>query len=218
MIYLYDESCGRTTSFSDAKLFIAYLVEDLWGTRYNNLLTRQKLSENDVFRERVIYPEDGKTHIFEVPRDIIIIDEDNRLLNIRDFRPDPDVDYSGIYNAWREEQRQAILRERSKKQGKRHRKGYGKCRWKRKVSKFTAIEPELHDFSTRVQHFNRIYNDGGKKPYIYTDCFVKIENNWKSNSKTKRQYMWHKPRHTDYMERNTKCTKSYLQMFPLENP
>lgn len=206
MIYVYDTSRHEIASFPDAQTFTAVLAttSNLYLLNYNSLLERQKLSENDVYRDIRVHPEDGVYHTIEFSRDVIIYDEYDRLLDVRDFRPDPNIDYSKIYNAWREEQRQAILRERSKRQGKRHRKGYGKCRWERKANKATIPNSDLYDFDAKPRHFNRINNDGGKKPHIYTDCFVKTENNWKNNRKAKRQYMWHKPCHTDYMERNTK--------------
>lgn len=196
MIYIYDSSSHKLASFSSAYIFTAVLAASLnfdW-LHYDSILKRQKLSRDDVYRA---YPEDDAFRVIEFSRDVIIYDEYNRLLDVRDFRPDPDVDYSTLYNTWREEQRQAILCKHSKRQGKRHRKGYGKCRWERKANKATVPNPDLYDFDANPRHFNRINNDGGKKPYIYTDCFVKIENNWKSNNKAKRQYMWHKPLHKD---------------------
>lgn len=192
MIYFYDGNTNLLLTFPNTMTFTAYLsVHNL----YDSVVGQQRLTATDVLR--IETPWGRKTY----ERNMLIYDEYERILDVRDFVPDPKCDYQPIYNEWRSQHKPPT---KHRKQGRTHKQsGHYKP-----YTKFTTVskrwnrenDEDCYEYATYIRHKKRWYD---KHIGFWCDRFAPTENNWKE-AKVRKQYMWHQKSH-----KNTSAIHSF---------
>lgn len=173
-------------SFLNEKEFGAWLT--YYINNYEDFVRRQRIVDTDICRYlHIDFNKSGYTldkTVTTLDRDIRLIDEYGRTLDIRDYRcliPGNKT----LYNEWYDRTfRKLRLKNSYHRQGRTHRKNWNYTHFTR------FIEPDNEINNICVRHLNRI----SRKPDLWKECIETTENNWKSQ-KVAHQYMWHKPRH-----------------------
>lgn len=187
MIYLCNiknDELHLQHSFDTDQEFAAYLTNGM----FDYILLHQRLTTTDICRKNIY--EYGESVLYTYDRDIQILDEFGRILDVRNFAhliPTND----SVYNVWKKKQNIAFrAKHNNHRQGKTHKK-WGHYKYEHS---FFPLDKELSHIDVNLRHRNRCLRNVGPKHYIET--WKTTENNWKC-TKVPYQYMWHKPRHKD---------------------
>lgn len=196
MIYLCNIKNGKLylqRSFDTEQEFAAYLTDAM----FDHILMHQRLTATDICR-KIVYPySTNQPVLYEHERNIQILDELGRILDVRDFIHLIPTDIS-VYNIWKKKQSRAFrIKHRSQKQGEAHKK-WGHYKY---LHKSVPPDKNLLDIDETLRHRNRRLRCIGLN--YYTETWTTTENNWKEQ-KIRHQYMWHKPKHKD-----TCCATKY---------
>lgn len=180
MIYLCELNDGRRylqDVFKTEQEFTLYLA----GRTYAYVLDHQRLTATDIYCRRAYIYDTGQKVLQKHERNLQILDEYGRILDVRDFKHFIPVEPSST---------RPPKPYKSKRQGRTH------CKWGhyKYLHKFVSRDSELQNVDIRLRHRNRLLR-GTEKDY-YCESWVSTENNWKSQ-KVRHQYMWHKPVHKD---------------------